>query len=292
IERRGLTDWDFGRLPDTVEHVRAGRRVVGYPALVDEGAAVAIRVMATADERGDAQRSGLRRLLLLQLAAPSRSVVASLGPRSRLTLSTNPDGSLTALLADGLAAVVDDVLDRDGGPARERSDFDRLLARIRMEAEPALRTVLTELERGLEAANQLDLRLAALTTPADAAARADLNQQRSGLLGPGFVAATGLRRLPDLARYLQAMVRRAERLPRERDVDAARAARVAVVIRAYDEARARLRPGQPEPAELGAVRWMIEELRVSLWAQDLGTAAPVSEKRIFRAIDSVPSVPR
>ncbi|MEP6852583.1 MAG: ATP-dependent RNA helicase HrpA, partial [bacterium] len=316
IERRGLSDWDFATLPATVEHVRDGRRVLGYPALIDEGATVAIRVMATPEEQREATRAGLRRLLLLrQASGPPRAVLSSLGPRTRLALSTNPDGSLADLVADAMTAVIDDVLDADPGPVAERADFDRLAAGVRVRADPGLRALLAETERVLDVARELDLalgplaeRIAAAATTTGALSRtaargsagthladpasadpayADLLAQRRRLLGPRFLAAAGLRRVPHLARYLRAMLRRVERLPQERDIDAARAARVAAVTEAYQQVHGRLAPDEPEPAGLVAARWMIEEFRVSLWAQDLGTTGPVSEQRIFRALDGI-----
>ena len=91
--------------------------------------------------------------------------------------------------------------------------------------------------------------------------------------------------MPDLARYLQAMAARAERLPRERDVDAVKSERVAAGRAGLRAGRGRLPAGAAEPPELAGVRWMIEELRVSLFAQRLRTAYPISEQRIYRVLD-------
>jgi ATP-dependent helicase HrpA len=107
------------------------------------------------------------------------------------------------------------------------------------------------------------------------------------LLPPGFVAATGRDRLPDLARYLGAIGRRLEVLPRDAAVDAARMQRIAAVSAAYEDLVAALPSGRTGAADVQAIRWQLEELRVSLWAQQLGTPRPVSEQRIYRAIDAI-----
>ena len=107
------------------------------------------------------------------------------------------------------------------------------------------------------------------------------------MVGPGFVAATGAAHLADLARYLTAISRRLERLPHALGADRERMERVAAVQEAYDELRAALSPARASASEVTDIARMIEELRVSLWAQQLGTARPVSEQRIYRALDAV-----
>ena len=105
------------------------------------------------------------------------------------------------------------------------------------------------------------------------------------LIYPGFVSETGLRRLPDLVRYLRAISRRLDTLAADPGRDAERMAIVHRVTDAYEQAVRELPPARRSGADTRSVRWLIEELRVSLFAQVLGTPAPVSEKRILAALD-------
>ena len=118
-----------------------------------------------------------------------------------------------------------------------------------------------------------------------AAARADAQEQFAALIYPRFVTETGLPRLPDLARYLRAISRRLDTAAENPARDAERMAAVHRVTGAYRQAVAGLPAARRSAAEVRAVRWMIEELRVSLFAQVLGTSGPVSEKRIYAALD-------
>jgi ATP-dependent RNA helicase HrpA len=129
--------------------------------------------------------------------------------------------------------------------------------------------------------------LPAQPTAAQAEAIADVRAQLGRLLPKGFVAATGTARLADLARYLTAVRRRLDRLPQGVAADRERMQRVHAVQDAYDELLQALSPGRAAADDVRDIAWMIEELRVSLWAQQLGTARPVSEQRIYRAIDAI-----
>jgi ATP-dependent helicase HrpA len=120
-----------------------------------------------------------------------------------------------------------------------------------------------------------------------AEAVADIRAQLDRLLPQGFVTSTGASRLGDLSRYLTAIGRRYERLPRDAAGDRDRMQRVHAVEGAYDELRQALSPARAAADDVRDIAWMIEELRVSLWAQQLGTAQPVSEQRIYRAIDAI-----
>jgi ATP-dependent helicase HrpA len=119
------------------------------------------------------------------------------------------------------------------------------------------------------------------------AAVADLRRQMGGLLHRGFVVAAGRRRLPDVVRYLRAMQLRLEKLPANAARDALATDTVAAVTAEYEQLRRAVPPtGAPEDP-VTRVRWMLEELRVSLFAQQLGTPRPVSEQRVYKAIDAI-----
>jgi len=220
----------------------------------------------------------------LTLPSPARPLERSLGARARLVLVSNPDGSLPALLEDCADAAVDALM---SGLPWSRSEFDEQAARIRPALPGATAQIAADVERVLAAAHEVRRALPERPPPAQADAVADIRAQLRGLLPPGFVTAAGRRRLPDLVRYLTAIGRRLQALPRDPAIDRARMGRVHVVQQAYDDLRRALPGVRAEAADLTEIRWQIEELRVSLWAQQLGTPRPVSEQRIFRALDAV-----
>ena len=286
LERAGLRTWpdDIDELPRIIERTDGGNAVRGFPALLDAGSAVDLRVFATQTEQDAAMGPGTRRLLRLSAPSPAKAVERALAPRARLVLGGNPDGSLSALLDDCADAAVA-VLAPE--PVWTRAEFGGLRDRVADALVPTTLDVVARVEKALAAAHEVELALPAAPTPAQVGAIADVRSQLAKLLPSGFVAATGAAHLTDLARYLTAVGRRLDRLPHGIDADRERMRRVHAVQDAYDELRLALSPARAAAADVRDIAWMIEELRVSLWAQQLGTARPVSEQRIYRAIDAI-----
>jgi ATP-dependent helicase HrpA len=284
LERDGLRSWSFGALPRTVEARRGGRVVRAYPALVDEGDGVAVRMLESEEAQQRAMRQGTRRLLLLQAPSPVRSVLGRLTGTAKLTLSRYPHGSATELFDDCVACAVDALVAEHGGPAWDGDGFARLREVVRAGLNDATLEVVTEVARTLEAAGEVDERLRRLSDPALAPALEDVGAQLAALVYPGFVSATGRRRLPDLPRYLHAAARRLERLPRDPLRDREQMLTVQRLQRSYQELLDRPVAGRPPAGALEELRWMLEELRVSYFAQQLGTAYPASEQRFLAAL--------
>ncbi|WP_029117175.1 ATP-dependent RNA helicase HrpA [Mycobacterium sp. URHB0044] len=286
LERSGLRAWpdDLDELPRVVESTRGGHTVRGYPALVDGGTAVDVRVFATQAEQGAAMRPGTRRLLRLSSPAPAKAVERALNPRTRLQLGVNPDGSLAALLDDCADAAVDLLAT---APAWTRTEFAALRDRVAAALVPTTLDVVGRVEKVLAAWNDVQVALPDKPPPAQADAVADVRTQLADLVPRGFVTATGVAHLADLARYLTAIGRRLERLPHGLAADRERMQRVHAVQDAYDDLVRALSPARAAADDVRDIARMIEELRVSLWAQQLGTPRPVSEQRIYRAIDAV-----
>jgi ATP-dependent helicase HrpA len=282
LERDRVTAWDLGTLPGVVEERRGGRVVKGFPALVDEGGRVALRVLESEAEQADAMWAGTRRLLLETIPSPVRYVLGRQTNQAKLTLSRYRHGSATELFQDCLAAAADDLMAANGGPAWDAEGFRRLHDAVRAGLAETTLAVVEGVERCLAAAGEVEGRLAGLTNPAFGPAVRDLRVQLDDLVYPGWVTATGRRRLPDVHRYLRAMVQRLDRLPTDLARDAERMQSVAHVTEAWHRV---LDQGVPA----GELRWMLEELRVSYFAQALGTPYPVSEKRVLRAIDQLRS---
>ena len=288
VERTGLTAWSFGDLPRTVEVQRGGHLVTAYPALVDEGATVGIRVVPTESEAGRLTWAGARRLLVLVAGSPAKQVVKSLGPRSRLALQFNPDGEIPDLVADCVDAAADELIAAAGGPPRDEAAFTALVTTARSELHRLTVDTVAKVEDVLTQAREVAVAIgAAPGRRVPDAAIADLRRQMGGLLHRGFVAATGRRRLPDVVRYLRGMAHRLEKLPVNAARDELWTAQVAAVTAEYEQLRARVpATGAPDDPVM-RVRWMIEELRVGLFAQVVGTPRPVSEQRVYKLIDSL-----
>ncbi|BBX22646.1 ATP-dependent helicase HrpA [Mycolicibacter terrae] len=286
LERTGLRDWpeDLDEVPRVVEHVVGGRVVRGHPAFVDTGAAADLRVFATAAEQSAAMAAGTRRLLRCSIASPIKVVERQLDTRVRLTLKANPDGSLAALLEDCADAAMDVLA---GGPVFTREAFTALRAAAGKDLVAATLDIVARVEKLLAAARDVELLLPAQPPAAHQDAIADIRDQLARLLAPGFVTTAGRARLSDITRYLAAIRRRLEQLPHGITADRQRMAQVHAVQEAYDELLVALPATRRAAADVRDIGWQIEELRVSLWAQQLGTARPVSERRIYRAIDAV-----
>ena len=286
VERTGLQTWpeDLDGMPRTVERTVGLHAVRGYPGFVEAGAGVDVRVFATAAERDAAMTAGLRRLLRRSVPSPVKAMEKGLDPRTRLVLGSNPDGSLAALLEDCADAAVDALV---SAPVWTKADFAALRGKVEGALPGTARQVLGRVEKVLAVLHEVQLALPARPPGSQADAVADITEQLDGLLPPGFVTATGAAHLADLARYLTAVTRRLDRLPHAPAADAERMARIHAVRDAYREVLQALSPARALAPEVRDIGRMIEELRVSLWAQQLGTARPISEQRIYRAIDAV-----
>ncbi|WP_409485664.1 ATP-dependent RNA helicase HrpA [Arsenicicoccus dermatophilus] len=293
IERTGLTTWDFESLPATFEQrVPGGRTLHGYPALVDRGTSVSVQVLATEREAAVASRLGLRRLLLLDITPPWKRVLAVLTNQQKIALGHNPHGSVPALLDDCLAAAIDSIVaqspelrDQATGIVRDKAAYDEVLRRVRQLASARVIEVIELVEPVLVAAREARLALDRLS-PAARPMRDDMAAQLDALVHPGFVAEVGHARLRHVARYVRAICWRAQKGPDDMRRDAERQAVVATVERERRTFLEGLRPSRVDDPDVQEIRWMVEELRVSLFAQPLGTAHPVSEQRIYKAMDA------
>ncbi|MGK2880846.1 MAG: ATP-dependent RNA helicase HrpA, partial [Mycobacterium sp.] len=266
LERSGLRNWpeDLDTLPRVVERTTGSHPVRGFPALVDAGNSVHIRVFATAAEQDAAMGRGTRRLVRLAVQAPVKQVERGMDTRTRLLLGANPDGSLAALIDDCADAAVD-VLSQQ--PVWSRAEFVALRDRVAAALVPTTLDIVGRVQKVLAAARDVELALPGRPSPAQADAVADIRAQYGSLLPEGFVAATGAQHLGDLTRYLTAIGRRLERLPRGVEADRALMRRVHDVGDAYNELVEALPRGRAAAEDVREIARQIEELRVSFWAQ-------------------------
>ena len=283
LTRTGVTTWDFGPLPQ----VFTDGEVKAYPALVDAGAAVDVRLFETAAAAARSMRAGTRRLVLLAVKSPANEVAKRLTTAQKLVLSDNPHGSVPALFTDCVACAVDGLMTEAGGLAWDAEGFDRIVSLVRPRLHAATYEVVTWAEEILRGAHEARMRLDTLRSQALEPAVADIRSQLDDLIAPGFLTAAGASRLPALARYVKAIGRRLDKLAENAGRDAQQMAVVHRVQDAYRHALAALPPEARATDAAREIRWQIEELRVSLFAQTIGTPAPVSERRIMASIENL-----
>ncbi|MFF2653030.1 ATP-dependent RNA helicase HrpA [Streptomyces sp. NPDC058045] len=289
VERAGLTDWTLGTLPRVFETRRAGQPVKAYPALVDDGAAgtVSVRLFDSEAEQQQAMVRGTRRLIVRNIPVnPAKFAADKLTNPQKLALSANPHGSVQALFEDCALAAADKLIADFGGPAWDEESYRKLFDRVRAEIVDTTVRAVGQVQQVLAAWQSCERRLKSTRSPALLANLTDVRRQLDALIGPGFVTRTGLRRLPDLMRYLVAADRRLQQMPTGVQRDTTRMEKVHEMQDEYAWLLEQLPQGRPVPPEVREIRWMIEELRVSYFAHALGTAYPVSDKRIVKAIDA------
>ncbi|MBZ6248671.1 ATP-dependent RNA helicase HrpA [Streptomyces olivaceus] len=291
LERTGLTDWTIGTLSRVFETRRAGQPVKAYPALVDDGPkanTVSVRLFDTEAEQAQAMWKGTRRLILRNIPVnPAKFASEKLTNQQKLGLSANPHGSIQALFDDCATAAADKLVADFGGPAWDEESYRKLYDKVRAEiVDTTVRTV-GQVQQVLAAWQACERRLKAVRSPALLANLQDVRAQLDALVKPGFVTEAGIRRLPDLLRYLVAADRRLQQMPTGVPRDTSRMEKVHEMRDEYAWLLEQMPRGRPVPQQVLDVRWMIEELRVSYFAHALGTAYPVSDKRIVKAIDTL-----
>ncbi|MFF3158950.1 ATP-dependent RNA helicase HrpA [Streptomyces sp. NPDC057910] len=287
IERSGLTDWTIGTLTKVFETRRAGQPVKAFPALVDAGESVSVRLFDTEAEQRQAMWRGTRKLILLNIPVnPAKFASDKLTNQQKLALSRNPHGSIQALFDDCATAAADKLIADHGGPAWDEESFRKLYDRVRADLVDATVRTVGQVQQILAAWQACERRLKATSSLTLVANVADVRKQLAALVPPGFVTLTGLKRLPDLMRYLVAVDRRLQQMPTAVQRDTTRMEKVHEMQDEYAWLLEQLPQGRPVPQPVLDIRWMIEELRVSYFAHALGTAFPVSDKRIVKAIDA------
>ncbi|KGT88879.1 ATP-dependent helicase HrpA [Erwinia typographi] len=289
LEQSGLHIWSFGDLPDHFEQKRGNYSVKAWPALVDEKDSVAIRLFDTQHEQQKAMWQGQRRLLLLNIPSPIKYLHEKLPNKAKLGLYFNPYGKVLDLIDDCIACGVDKLIAEHGGPSWLEEGYARLHDKVRAELNDTVVDIAQKVEQILSSVFAINKRLKGRVDMTMALGLSDIKAQMSGLVYRGFVTQNGWKRLSDTIRYLQAIERRLEKLPVDPHSDRARMLKVEAIQQAWNVWFTRLPPVRREDEDVKDVRWMIEELRVSYFAQQLGTPYPISEKRIQQAMDEIVS---
>jgi ATP-dependent helicase HrpA len=284
VERTGLREWTIGELPRTYERRQDGYEVRAYPALTDEGETVAVRMYETEAEQRSAMWRGTRRLVLLNAPSPVKLIQGRLTNQGKLALSHNPHGSVAALFDDCVTAAADRLIAEAGGPAWDEAGFRALYDRVRADLHDATAAVVAQVERILAESHEIDRRLRGTASLVLVPSLTDIRERLTRLVHAGFVTETGWQRLPDLPRYLRALQIRLDKLPENPGRDRQLMNQAGTLEAEYEQFVRGLHPARRDEESVRQIRWMLEELRVSLFAQQLGTRYPVSDKRIRKAM--------
>ena len=287
IEQSGLHIWSFADLPQCYEQKQRGFSVKAFPAIVDEKDAVGIKLFETEFEQAVAMQQGLRRLLLLNVPSPIKYLHEKLPNKAKLGLYFTPFGRVLDLIDDCIACAVDKLIADFGGFVWDEAGFEKLRDFVRENLNEVTVDIAQKVEQILSLNHALNQRLKGKMDFTMAFAFSDIKAQLSGLIYPGFVQKSGYDRLPDLQRYLQAVDKRIDKLAQDVNRDRAAMLRVEQVQQAYQQLLAKLPKSKPISDEVAEIRYMIEELRVSLFAQQLGTKYQVSDKRILNLINNM-----
>ena len=291
FERNGLTAWDFGELPEQVEFARGGQTLIGYPALVDEGSSVALVVLDTEHDAQAATHKGLRRLF--QLAAPeqvkqlARSLPGfqEMSLRYALLLEIEGGKQEKGAVSDRLRQeLTDAICDRaffvEDEPIRDANAFQARAAKARTRLMDVANEVCRVMNEILTEYQALRPRIRQPGVPVWQRAMTDIRNQLRELLRPGFVVDTPLARLRHIPRYLKTVQFRLDKFSLNPAKDAQWMQQMQSWWQAWEaRVQADRKRGAYDP-RLEEFRWMLEELRVSLWAQQLKTPYPVSFKRL------------
>lgn len=284
IEQSGLHIWSFADLPQCYEQKQRGFSVKAFPAIVDEKDAVGIKLFETEFEQAVAMQQGLRRLLLLNVPSPIKYLHEKLPNKAKLGLYFTPFGRVLDLIDDCIACAVDKLIADFGGFVWDEAGFEKLRDFVRENLNEVTVDIAQKVEQILSLNHALNQRLKGKMDFTMAFALSDIKSQLAGLVYQGFVQKSGYDRLPDLQRYLQAIDKRIDKLAQDVNRDRAAMLRVEQVQQAYQQLLAKLPKSKPISDEVAEIRYMIEELRVSLFAQQLGTKYQISDKRIANII--------
>jgi ATP-dependent helicase HrpA len=279
FERDSVTCWDFGELPERLEFQRQGQTLLGYPALQAQDDHISLRLFDTEAKAAQAMQTGLARLLLLQMPEQARFLEKSLPVNKATCLHYLPLGSCDELKHSLQQAIAEHILTGDKPPVRNEAQFNQR----RDETRPLLVTGANQIcKLASEILAEYHVLLHKLQTAKQwAEAISDMKAQLAQLIYPGFLTHTPLNWLRHYPRYLKAISLRLDKLSSTTERDRLNREQLAPLYRRYLEKTAQNeKKGEANSQSLQDFRWMLEELRVSLFAQELKTIQPISVKRL------------
>ncbi|MFM0243667.1 ATP-dependent RNA helicase HrpA [Paraburkholderia sediminicola] len=277
-----LTTWNFGKLPELLEIRRGGQTLFGYPALVDRGTHCDVEVFDSPDEAARIHRAGLRRLFALQLKEPIKYLEKNLPGLREMAMQFMPRGTQEELRDQLIDTALDRACLQDPLPADDVSFHTR-----RDEGRSRLTLLAQEISRlvGQILGEYATVTKKLTQAKSFTAAHADMQNQLDALIGKRFVVDTPYSQLSHFPRYLKGIALRIDKLKADSARDARQFAEFHPLLQNYQRALAQR--GGVLDTRLSEFRWLLEELRISLFAQELRTPMPVSVKRLYKVWESM-----
>ena len=289
IEQSNITDWNFGTLPTTYEEKQKNYTVKAYPALIDHQNSVSIELVDNQEEQQKLNKLGLRRLLVLNIPSPIKYLHEKLPNKSKLGLYFNSFGTVLMLIDDCIACAVDELIDKYNQNIQNQVQYQKLLDYTKTNINETVIDIAKQVETILTLHYNINKKLKGRVDLSLAFALSDIKRQLSNLVYKGFVADSGYKRLADIYRYLLAIEKRIEKLMGNVMKDRQSMNIIEEVENQYEKWVNSLPQIVRSKDIVINIRWMIEELRVNLFAQQLGTPYPISPKRVKQQIELVKS---
>ena len=289
IEQSNITDWNFGTLPTTYEEKQKNYTVKAYPALIDHQNSVSIELVDNQEEQQKLNKLGLRRLLMLNIPSPIKYLHEKLPNKSKLGLYFNSFGTVLMLIDDCIACAVDELIDKYNQNIQNQDQYQKLLDYTKTNINETVIDIAKQVESILTLHYNINKKLKGRVDLSLAFALSDIKKQLSNLVYKGFVADSGYKRLADVYRYLLAIEKRIEKLMGNVMKDRQSMNIIEEVENQYEKWVNSLPQIVRSKDSVINIRWMIQELRVNLFAQQLGTPYPISPKRVKQQIELVKS---
>lgn len=277
-------DWSFGELAYLKENKQQQFVIKAYPAIIDKGDGVTIKLMDNDPERIAYSLVGIRRLMLLNIPSPIKYLHEKLPNKSKLGLYFNPIGSVLDLIDDCINCGIDHLIAEQGGMIWQAEQFEQRLTFIKANINDTVVTIAKSVEQILVLNFAITKKLKGRIDLTIAFALSDIKAQIERLIYKGFVTASGFSRLNHIARYLRAIDKRIEKLTLDPNKDRGSMLKIEQVNSAYQQLLSKVPDNEQRNPAILELRWMIEELRVNLFAQQIGTPYPISDKRIMQQI--------
>ncbi len=284
IERANISAWDFNRIPKSYEKKAANITIQAFPALVDKNKDVAIELFEHQSQAEQAMLQGVTRLVLLNIPSPIKYLESKLPNKAKLGLYFNPFGKIADLLQDCIEASAQQIIQNSGELPYDKASFEQARDLVRAEIADDVLANAIKLEQILSLRHEVAKKMKGSISLDIFQAHADIKQHLNSLVFKGFISASGVDKLDNILRYLKAIVRRMEKLPIDPNQDRIKMIDVEKANTMYQALVNRQPKNQPLSLDVVEVRWMLEEFRVSVFAQNIGTAYPISLKRIKNRI--------
>ncbi|WP_346776932.1 ATP-dependent RNA helicase HrpA [Thalassotalea sp. G2M2-11] len=289
IERTNITEWDFAELPKSYQKKVANLTIKAFPAVVDKQKTVAIELFEQQALAEQAMLSGVARLVLLNIPSPIKYLQQKLPNKAKLGLYFNPFGSMNELLNDCVFAACQYLISQLPEIPNHEQAFVQAKDHVRAEIADTVLNLAIKVEQVLRLAHEINKKLKGNVPLNVIQSHGDIKQHLAQLVYKGFITQSGFEKMADIERYLKAIQRRLEKLPVDPNQDRLKMLDIAKVQELYQQSLAKVQHDPSLSAQVKQTRWMIEEFRVSLFAQNLKTAYPISAKRINQHLASLVS---